>query len=370
MPTQVTPVSRRKRIRRKRKAENEPVNAFDDLCSENCFQFNGISLREEALDERDFQLPKEYTSMKLEKIRHDNVLNDSIQIDEDHDDVLNDSFQIDEENLSQSLLVKSRRRTFSLSEATHVFAPGSNNTIIETSIDSQNPPQIKTESMLLNEVVNLEEVINNSDSKSSIECSLEGSLIEGSLIEGSQLDSSPTRKVKARQRKPRRQAEQRITQVGEVSDSVQLLICEQFGCEKRDKFIRGHVLCGVGDKFVTFWTKTSDSEDEKWSKVAEMSASSLSLEVARTEPLLLIQKGNICLKIYTVEADTVVKDVSFVVLGFLDPPETVITAIHCVELFREVNPIERLLSVRIGQSTCGVFFSFKQGKSFKKLFKR
>ena len=39
--------------------------------------------------------------MKLEKVRHDNVLNDSLQIDEDHDDVLNDSLQIDEEDLSQ-----------------------------------------------------------------------------------------------------------------------------------------------------------------------------------------------------------------------------------------------------------------------------
>ena len=53
------------------------------------------------------------------------------------------------------------------------------------------------------------------------------------------------------------------------------------------------------------------------SGVAEMSASSLSLEsllleVVFTEPLLLIQKGNI----YITEADTVVKDVSFVVLGF------------------------------------------------------
>ena len=100
----------------------------------------------------------------------------------------------------------------------------------------------------------------------------------------------------------------------------------------------GHVLYSVGDKFVTFWTKISDSEDQNWSKV---SAKSVSLEAARTEPLLIIEKGNICLKIYTVEADTVVKDVSFVVLGFLDPPETVITANHCVELIREVNAIEK-----------------------------
>ena len=155
MPTQVTPVSRRKRIRRKRKAENEPVNYSNDLWSENCFQFNGISLREEALDQRDF----------LKSTPPWNVLNDSLQIDEDHDDVHND---YDEEDLSQSILVKSRRKTSSLSEATHAFASDSNSTVIETSFDSQSHHQIKTESMLLNEVINLEEAISNSDGKLSI----------------------------------------------------------------------------------------------------------------------------------------------------------------------------------------------------------
>ena len=103
--------------------------------------------------------------MKLEKVRHDNVLNDSLQIDEDHDDVHND---YDEEDLSQSILVKSRRKTSSLSEATHAFASDSNSTVIETSFDSQSHHQIKTESMLLNEVINLEEAISNSDGKLSI----------------------------------------------------------------------------------------------------------------------------------------------------------------------------------------------------------
>ena len=83
--------------------------------------------------------------------------------------------------------------------------------------------------------------------------------MEGSLIDGIKFDLSST----ARERKHRRQAEQRITQVGEVSDSVQLLICEQFRCD--EKFMSGHVLCIVGDKFVTFWSKESDSENHKWS---------------------------------------------------------------------------------------------------------
>ena len=67
---------------------------------------------------------------------HDNVLDDSIQIVEDimtgrHDDILNDSIQIDED-LSQSLLAKSKRRKSSLYEATQAFISVSNNTIIES----------------------------------------------------------------------------------------------------------------------------------------------------------------------------------------------------------------------------------------------
>ena len=83
-------------------------------------------VQEETLDEMDFQIPIEYTSTKLEKVRHDNVI------------VINDSLQIDE-YLSQSLLAKSRRRKSSLSEYTNAFASDNiNNTKIETSIDSQN----------------------------------------------------------------------------------------------------------------------------------------------------------------------------------------------------------------------------------------
>ena len=78
------------------------------------------------------------------------------------------------------------------------------------------------------------------------------------------------------------------------------------------------------------------NEDQECSKVAEMSSSSLSLEAARTEPLLHIQKDNICLKI----------------LDLLNLPQTVITAIHYLKLIIEVNIIERLLSVQLDQSTC------------------
>ena len=121
------------------------MNDSNDLCSE-----------------KDFQLLKEYASSKLEKVRHDNVLNDTLQMDEDHDNVLDDSIQIVEdimtgrhddilndtiqidEDLSQSLLAKSRRRKSSLYEATQAFISVSNNTIIETSIDSQNLPQLES----------------------------------------------------------------------------------------------------------------------------------------------------------------------------------------------------------------------------------
>jgi len=323
MPTQVTPVNRR----RKRKIAPNKDFKREEECNGKT-PWNEVTLKEEAFDEKEFQLPKEYTSMKLEKIREDIVLNDSFESDLDP---------------SQSLLVRTSKNS-SISEATSAFVSNNDNTVIENICDGEEDFD-KGEEKVLKE---------NDSEDDSMEV----------------IDASPNRKVKRRRRKTKKKSTMntfskisKINEIGSITDQAELLLCERFEVEGIEKRTTGHVLCCVGDKFASFWIKITESEDQKWSKVAELSLSSSSPERRRTKPLLLIQNENICLKIYMMENDTVIRDLSYVVLGFLDPPVTVITAIHCVELIKEENTVTSLISVKINQNTCGLFFEFNEGKT-------
>ena len=137
-------------------------------------------------------------------------------------------------------------------------------------------------------------------------------------------------------------------EIGRVSYQVKCLVYE--------KIVFGHILCAIGDQLISFWVTFNDKE---WRKVAEIPSVDFMPNVVKTEPMILTENNNVYLKIFKKESSKIINDLSIVILNFFDTPQT---DIRCVQIIKEVNPIDIVVSMKINKNTFGLFFHLRQQK--------